>query len=357
MDIIHPINLCDTIIPSNVFFAPINPGYSNNGEFSKQLFDFHVHHSGNDIGIYYVGNVSMHKAWSTNSNTVVLSTSETELWQRLTQKISANGSIPGIQLAWKPESISMQRGFIARDFNKQINAFREFYSSVEDLDFLASIYIDSIVKARLLGFKVIQLHGAHGYALSLLLSRSASNCQTPEETKGVALLKRIFKKLDRKDIILDIRVSLYEGIDDTQEEYDFKLSLFKILAELGFDIISLSNGLYNINKQMIYPPKKLGPVILREAVSIAEQHQDIVWNVSGNMEKVLFSRQSFPPNLSFSIGRQLFADPMTIVKIKNNTIDKINWCSECGLCHYYSHSLNGIQPCIISNNVTVKSLA
>ena len=345
MSIIHPIIIRDTRIPSNVFFAPINPGYSENGLLTKKLITFHINHSGKGIGIYYVGNISMRNIWASNSNTVVLSTSGANTWKKLSSNISATGSIPGIQLAWKPEAIAMQRSFITDKPKEQLSTFREFYSSVDDINYLASIYVDSINRAKSLGFKVIQLHAAHGYALSLLLSRSVSGCVNPIHTKGVKLIKTILNNFDKKDCILDIRISLYEGIDDTQEELNYKMSLFNILSELGFDIISLSNGFYNIDKRMIYPPKRLGPIILEEAISCASKYPNIIWNVSGNMERILTSTRNMPSNLSFSIGRQLIADPETIVKIQHKAIGSIDWCSECGSCHYYSYNLGGIQPC------------
>ena len=346
MDTIHSIDVQGISIPSNINFAPINPGYSKNGSLNNDLFNFHASHAGKRIGIYYVGNVAMQKAWSSNTSTVVLLESEANTWRKLTGDISAAGSIPGIQLAWKPESLTMQRRFVTKNLGEQISAFKEFYSSFDNIDYVASVYIDNITKARSLGFKVIQLHAAHGYALSLLLSRSVSGLNNPVNTKGVELIRTIIDKLDRSGLILDIRVSLYEGIDDTQEELDYKSALFKIFVDLGFDIISISNGFYNINKQMIYPPKTCGPVILEEAIMFAKKHPEVVWNVSGNMEITLCNRYNLPENLSMSIGRQLMADPSTIVKIENNDIDGIKWCTECGACHYYSYSLRGIQPCL-----------
>ena len=67
--------------------------------------------------------------------------------------------------------------------------------------------------------------------------------------------------------------------------------------------------------------------------------------VAGNMEFVLQSRKAFPPNLTFSLGRQLLSDPKTILKIRQHRESEINKCSGCNKCHYYSYGLLGIQKC------------
>ena len=345
MSCIHPLIVQGIKIPTNVFFAPINPGFSRQGSLNERTLDFHINHSGRDIGVYYVGNVSMKKEWISNDNTVVLLETELNKWKRLAQGISKRGSLPGIQLAWKPELIKMQRSFQTENLDEQLYIFKHFYNEFNDIDHLASIYIKSINSAITSGFRVIQLHAAHGYALSLLLSRSVSGCKDPSKTKGAQLLKTIFSNVNKKNNIIDVRVSLYEGIDDTKTELEYKTQLFHIFVELGFDIISLSNGFYNIDKQMIYPPKRNGPIILEDAISITEQFPNILWNVAGNMEEVILTDKDIPNNLSFSIGRQLMADPDTVIKIKRNQIYKIQKCSECGACHYYSYNYDGIRPC------------
>ncbi len=342
---IQTININGAKILSNVFFAPINPGLCTNGMICDDYIDFFVKHSSQDIGICYVGNVSLQKNWRSNDHTAILFANPERKWMDLSRRILENGSIPGIQLAWKPTQIQLQKGFTARNKEEQLNLFRDFYDRFNDYDYVANLFRDSIKCCIASGFPVIQLHAAHGYALSLLLSRTVSGCRDPKDTKGIKLIEKIMCNLNVNNTILDIRLSLYEGLHDDLYEIEYKARLVEILKKLGFKIISFSNGFYNINKYMIYPPKNEKIVILNDVLNFAINNVDVVLNVSGNMEQILVSTIDLPPNLTFSLGRQLLADPDTIIKLKHNRRDEIKSCSECNACHYYSYGFHGIRNC------------
>ncbi|MCI9048251.1 MAG: hypothetical protein HFG71_13490 [Hungatella sp.] len=345
MENIHSIKINSLDIPTNVFFSPINPGYCVNGILSKEFKDFFIERSGLDIGICYIGNVSLLTNWSSNINTAVFSQNKSVCWSALASEIKKNGSYAGIQLAWKPEAIKMQKEFVTGDVLGQLVYFRQFYDSFDQFDQVSTLFSESISQAFQDGFQVIQLHAAHGYGLSLLLSREVSRCENPRETKGARLIRQIVDKLLKREGILDIRISLYEGINDGSDEWAYKTRLFEFFQECGFNLISLSNGFYNIDKNMIYPVKQDRTAILKEAETLAGTYQDMFWNVAGNMEFVLQSRKAFPPNLTFSLGRQLLSDPKTILKIRQHRESEINKCSGCNKCHYYSYGLLGIQKC------------
>ena len=342
---IHSVCIRDLNIPTNVFFAPINPGFANDGIISDDYIGFFAKYSGNGIGICYVGNVALRQDWTTNKYTAVLMQTEYSRWKRLAASIWNQGSVPAIQLAWKPTLVIPQRSFVSNNRSEQIEIFKSFYNNFNDIETMANIFASSIEFAYSCGFPIVQLHAAHGYALSLLLSRAVSGCNNPEKTKGAELIKRIIEKVIDTKIIFDIRVSLYEGIDDGTEEYEYKSQMMRMLTSLGVDIISLSNGFYNIDKKMIYPPKKQGTIILQEVEEFAQKYPDVIWNVAGNMESALVIESEDLHNMSYSLGRQLLVDPQVIEKIQNNQFDKINYCTECNACHYYSFEYEGIRPC------------
>ena len=151
------------------------------------------------------------------------------------------------------------------------------------------------------------------------------------------------KVLKDRDFILDIRLSYKDGFSNSTctDEY------LSAIVDLGFDIISLSNGFYNIDKTMIYPRKNEEPYLYSIIKSLATKYDSVVWNACGNMEKALLCNDNICSNLTFSIGRQLLADPQVIKKIVENKENEIIKCNECNRCHYYSNSQNGLQPCRI----------
>lgn len=344
MSIIHPVKIRGLLIPSNVFFAPINPGYASAGVFSKQYSNFFLQYSGKRIGICYIGNVALQSDWCSNKNTTVLYHNTESAWESLVKNISCLGSVPGIQLAWKPKNIEMQQTFLAKDIWHQVKLYKDFYVGFCDFESVVNQFIEDIAYCAKLGFSVIQIHAAHGYALSLLLSKTISGCNDPENTKGARLLQAISAALADRNFILDIRVSLFEGLCEREEELEYKMKLFRFLKKCGFDMISLSNGFYNIDKTMIYPPKKDGAVLFQEVQAICHNFPDIMWNLAGNMECVLTSQVDCPSNLTFSLGRQLLVDAASVAKMEKG--EPIIPCVECNRCHYYSFGLDGIQSCI-----------
>lgn len=345
MSTIHSLVIKNTEIPSNVFFAPFNCGYSLNGRIQKGYSDFYVNHAGNEIGICYVGNVSVNNNGRTNKGTATLLCTPDNEWESLTNRIRLAGSLPGIQLAFAPSQFTMQKTFYACNIAETIGSYRTFYAVFNDGDTVEKEFISAAQKSYSLGFDVIQIHAAHGYLLSLLLSRSISKCIDPRETKGFTIVSNIIKNLKAMGGLIDIRLSLYEGIDDGPDEFAYKSRLFDLLIECGVDIISLSNGFYNINKKMIYPSKDNTMHILEDAICLAQNKSQILWNVAGNMEYALINQIQVPDNFSFSLGRQLLSDPQAVLKMKSGLYDQIIPCSECNRCHYYSYDLDGIQEC------------
>lgn len=349
MGTIFPMVINSVNLRSNVFFAPINPGFSTNGVFDERYSNFFVSHAGKGVGICYIGNVSLLDEWSSNNYTAVLWKNDDSRWLELSEKIVKKGSVAGIQLAWKPKCIEMQKGFVNNECKQKIADYQAFYDEFNDFGNVSRLFSDSISKCVKNGYTAIQIHAAHGYGLSLLLSRSVSRCSSPAETKGVKLLNQIIKKYRGHKFILDIRISLYEGVDDSDEEFAYKVKLFEVLREIGFDMISVSNGFYNINKYMIYPPKDQSG-IFDDVLKLAELFPDIHWNGAGNMEKIICGRINLPSNMSLSLGRQLLVDPEFITKASNTMFAQIKTCSECNQCHYYSYGLKGVQECERQNS-------
>ena len=343
----YPITIGDIVVPSKVFFAPINPGWCEQGIASEKYFDFFEQRSGKAIGICYIGNVAIHNEWGSNDNTACLWETESKAWINVVEQIRSNGSIPAIQLAWKSPSIPAQKDFIANDKNYQLAEYKLFYEKFAEFEEVKSLYVNSIRHAYELGFPIVQIHAAHGYAMSLLLSREISGNDNPTETKGIKLIREIVESLGEKKPILDIRLSFYEGINDDISEKTYKQELISLLIDLGFSIISISNGLYNIDKTMIYPPKEDSILLIDDIVALAETNPSVVWNVSGNMENLFLSTIALPENVTISLGRQLIVDPSTLQKIKNDTLDEIKVCTECKRCHYYSYGFKGIMECVL----------
>ncbi|GEM_PF-1263441 len=342
-------------IPTRFFFAPINTGLSQNGILSEDFFEFYAERSHNSIGINYIGNVAIDSKYVTNSNTAYF-TNQISQWKTLTKYIRERGSVPGIQIACRNSSVVPIRRMLNNDIETYMHTVRNdiVNISIEEIQDIINKFIDTSIKANELGFEVIQIHAAHGYFLSQLLSKSL-NLRTDEyNALDLLFLKKIIKGIREKkpDLILDLRISFLEGIQSDIQEKEAKDILIKKLINLDLDIISFSNGIYDINKQLIYPLEQWGHAcFMKNIIEYANKYPNILWNYSGNIWDIdALNLAELPNNLSFSLGRSLIADPLFVEKSLNDKNDLINRCEYKNKCHYYSLNLTHIGCPIYEEN-------
>ncbi len=330
----------NVIIPSRFFFAPINTGYSQGGQPTEKLIEFHNKRSGKAIGISYVGNVAINKEYVTNIKTLFFD-KETLMWNNLVSAISNNGSLPGLQLGCRSSQLLPLRQWENNNPQKCVTYLtNEIYSySKEFIYDIIEKFIQNAIIAWGLGFKVIQIHAAHGYLLSLLLSQTINNRDDEFGQNKILPIQLIVNGIREiiPDVILDVRISLLEGINDESSELDYKYKLIKNIVDLDLDIISISNGIYDINKKLIYPPKEWGNgAFISKVYPFASAYKSKLWNVCGNIWDIGMLDPTLPENLTFSIGRSLIADPEFVEKYISGAEKEIMKCIRCESCHYYS---------------------
>ncbi len=210
-----------------------------------------------------------------------------------------------------------------------------------------------------MGFRVIQIHAAHGYFLSQLLDSRINKRSDEYGRNPILIIKRIVTAINSIDrnVAVDLRLSLIDGFEDQKVEYIRKLTILDRLVDIGLDIISISNGHYDFNKYLIYPPKERGhgPYI-DLIVPLANKYPFLLWNIAGNIWDIRKLPPEIPKNLTFSIGRALIADPDLLQKSFSNDFENIRWCTREGDCHYYIKGRTNIfcpfDPSL-SNNDTI----
>lgn len=333
--------------------APINTGLFYNGHLTDNYYDFHSKRSGNNIGIVYVGNVAIDKKMLTNSNTAYFTKDNLSEWTRLTDTISKKGSVPAIQLGCRISRIPAMRELVNNKPNEYIEKARDEINklSVSEIDHVVDQFIDAAKKAYACGFKILQIHAAHGYFLSLLCNPIFNFRKDKYNVTDALCIKNIIYCLAKElpDVLLDVRISFLSGINPCTAEIEAGFKLLNLLSALPLDIISISNGIYNIDKRYIYPLNDNSEkIILKFGNQLAKQFPDKLFNLAGNLSNVKKLLEYESDNLLFSFGRQLLCDPEFITKSLNNQESLIRRCSYCGQCHYYSNNNDFLQySCII----------
>lgn len=335
------------IIPTRFFFAPINTGLSDNGVLRDEFFEFYLERSHSSIGINYIGNVAIDPKYVTNQNTAFF-TEETSQWEYLTSSIRKQGSVPGIQIACRNSTLTPIRKMLNNNIETYLYTVRNdlLNITIEEIDDIINKFIETSIKASNLGFDVIQIHAAHGYFLSQLISKTLNTRIDEYNSSDLLFLRKIINGIrDKKpNLIIDLRISFLEGINNDLQDKKDKDDLLIKLVDLDIDIISFSNGIYDINKHLIYPLKQWGHAcFIKNIIEYCYKYPNILWNYAGNIWDIDdLDLKTLPNNLSFSLGRSLIADPLFVEKGLTKKTHLINRCEYKNKCHYYSLNLSHI---------------
>ena len=328
----------------STIFAPINLGICPDGNIDRKFSNFYIERSGKGIDLTYIGNVAIDKQYRTNNFTPLLLKENKDEWEYLIEQIRKNGSLVGIQLGCRFYSENAIQRITNIDKERKINEIINFITSTSthEIDNIINLFVKQAKIAIDLGFDYIQIHAAHGYFLSLLLSPSLNRRNDKYNCSDCLFIHEIIEGIRKysENIKLDLRISLIEGILNEEDEFNQKLSILKRLATFRLNMISLSNGIYDITKNLIYPSLNKGFYPMQKYEDrILMINKNINWNFCGNINKLEYIKKlSDKKHRSLSIGRSLIADPFFLV----NTEESSSNCNGCNKCHYYTRGTTGL---------------
>ena len=261
--------------------------------------------------------------------------------RRITDFIHKQGSVAGVQLAhagykassaapwlggkyisteeggWQPVSPSATLLTDQKTYSKELTR--------ADIEQIVEDFKQAAKRAREAGFKVIEIHAAHGYLLNEFLSPVANN-RTDEfggnfENRSRALLLVIdaVKEVIPAEMPLFVRISATDWRADGWKIED-SVRLSAILKEKGIDLIDCSTGGFVAPKEIPIAPNYQVPFAeeIRAQVGIktgavglitsAEQANEII--SSGKADLVFLARELlrnpyFPQNAAHELGFEI----------------------------------------------------
>lgn len=186
-----------------------------------------------------------------------------EAWRRITRFIAEHGAVPGVQLAhagWKGSTAAPWKGGTAvpptnggwQPIGVGAQPFTDGYPTprqmtVGDIERVCGAFRDAARRALDAGFKLIEIHAAHGYLLHSFLSPLA-NHRTDEyggsfenRTRFLLRVARELRVLLPADMPLAVRLSCTDWIDGGWTIQD-SVRVATQLRELGVDLIDCSSG-------------------------------------------------------------------------------------------------------------------
>lgn len=183
---------------------------------------------------------------------------------RIARFIQAQGSVPGIQIAhagrkastaapWKGDrSVSPEQGGWTPLLAPSALAFDEESQipkamTAEDIQTLKQAFADAAKRALQAGFKVLEIHAAHGYLLHEFLS-PLSNQRTDEYGGPYENRTRLLKETVQtaqtvwpENLPLFVRISATDWVEGGWDEHQ-SVKLSAELKALGVDLIDTSSG-------------------------------------------------------------------------------------------------------------------
>ncbi|MEO1050311.1 MAG: NADH:flavin oxidoreductase/NADH oxidase [Bacteroidota bacterium] len=186
--------------------------------------------------------------------------------KRITEFIKKQSGKPGIQLAHAGRKASRTVPWAG---NQRINENQGGWSNVmapsalafdeaepspqemshDDIGKLITAYREATLRSLEAGFKILEIHAAHGYLLHEFLS-PISNQRTDEYggsfENRTRLLKSIVKEVRKvwvDDYPLFVRLSVTDWLDDRESwTFEDSMRIAEELKELGVDVIDCSSG-------------------------------------------------------------------------------------------------------------------
>jgi 2,4-dienoyl-CoA reductase-like NADH-dependent reductase (Old Yellow Enzyme family) len=232
------------------------------------------------------------------------------------------------------------------------------YLPSDEIERIKDAFVEAALLARETGVDGIDFKMCHGYFCGEMLR--PANTRDDKWGGGFENRTRFFResvaeiksRLSGPDFIMGSRLSLYEGIrggcgtagrDEIIEDLSGMLEVIRCMDDLGMDFVNVSAGIPALTGAITRPTESSKYLVyhqLRYAKIVKDmlQRENRSLKVIGSaystfkeespliMEEML--GKSYADLCGF--GRQIFADPLTPVKLKRG--EKVNWCLLCSGC-------------------------
>lgn len=188
------------------------------------------------------------------------------------------------------------------------------------------------------GFKLIEIHGAHGYLVNQFLSKF-SNIREDEYGGDIAsrsrfaleIIQEIRKRIG-KEFPLSFKISAQEFVSDglTTKE---SIEILKILTSAGLDIIQVSAG-NDATAEWICQPMFMEKACLSDSAAEIKRALNIPVMAVGRINDPVVA-ESIIKNKKADLvcmGRGLLADPEMPKKAREGKLDDIRICIACNTC-------------------------
>lgn len=339
----NPIKIGNTTIPNRLFFPPWCFNWANDdGTISDKLYDLYIDlaKGGNGMVITGCAAVSPDSLLYRRSMRIYRKEHTVRL-KTLCRDMLALSCIPSIQLMnFGRQSITTFTGepvygpsaipCPVKSKKDPNYAIREM--TIEDIQRVKNDFVRAARLSVEAGFKVIQIHAAHGFLLNQFLS-PYSNHRTDmyggsieNRARFVVEVISEVKKVVQNDAAIDIRISAHEFVEDGLEPFHFK-EIIPLFEKAGADMINVSFSISETTgimfKQPINPQGRYAHLAkeIKQYTTVPVAYTGFIADLK-HAEEIMHNNELD----LIGIGRGQFADPYMINKYAANEDEMVNKC-------------------------------
>lgn len=339
---------------NRIVMPPMDTTMANNGYVN----DFHIQHYGSrsfgGVGTIIVETTAvLENGRIVDKDLGIWNDSYVKGLSQLVNIIKQGGAIAGIQLTHagaKSELVNLKKYGTTTKYFNHLDQSQLVLIDDKIAQEIEQAFVDAALRAKNAGFDFVELHGAHGYLLSCLMSKLANEIIFSEDIIARSqLVINVVRRINEEvKIPVGIRISFNDHLDEGMKVEEFKpliLELEKYVdyfhVSSGHTIVSDSKSYIrvakffkvNVNKAMNTSMKYVPRSIKLFRVPIATKvkkwtSKNII--VVGNF----YDRKDINFALkrkidAVSLGRELLLNPNVVVnnllKPKELTEDKYSW--------------------------------
>ena len=341
-----PGKIGDILLKNRILKAPQSTGMNNmDGSVSERAIRYYRDQAAGGAGLIIVEYAYIDDIASKSAHCHLGISSDEHIsglaW--LAQNIEEMGSVPGVQIEhcgrqrflgtqpiWGPSETPWPKLWHTVGLQSVPHAM-----TIEEIDFVVKRFGDAALRAKLAGYKLIEIHGAHGYLLTNFFSPHTNK---RGDLYGGSLENRsriymeIYQEIRKKvgyDVAVTIRLS---GTDYEPDGFPVEdtIALSKALEAEGIDAIHVSGGDHHTMIHQVTPmslslchntwaaelvKKELHiPVIASGSITMPQYAEDIIASGKGDF---------------VGLGRPLWADPNWPIKAQEDRPEDIRPCIRC----------------------------
>ncbi|KAF0195581.1 MAG: NADH:flavin oxidoreductase [Bacillota bacterium] len=264
--------------------------------------------------------------------------------KQLATAIKATGALPGIQIHHAGRSTNREKTFGAELVAPSAVTTGQdipMALTIAGIESIVEKYATAAARVVEAGFKVIELHGAHGYLISQFLSPT-SNLRNDEyggtlENRARFALEvfTAVKKVVGSKALVSMRLGVADSVEGGLHLGD-GVQVARWLETAGADLLHISSGIGGAPQQLRLDHDDFSPLL--HLAATVKQHVRIPVIGVGSIRKPDQAERALELGMAdiIAVGRGILADPLWAAKAASQPAS-ISLCRGCRPCGHFKH--------------------